>query len=408
LPERLAVGLISGTSLDGVDAALVRIQGPLDRPRLRLLAFTTVPYPPAVHSRLLKVAGGEAATAGEVSDLNFLLGDLFAAAALRVCRQGRVTPKRLSVIGSHGQTIFHQGRSQPRGGLSAVNDGRSARAGKETNRRQLASTLQIAEPAIIAAKTGVPVVADFRTADMAEGGEGAPLVPLVDYLVLRDAKRNTIALNIGGIANITVIPAGGHVEEVFGFDTGPGNMVMDGLVRHFTRGRQRYDRDGRRAAQGQVMERRLDQLLRLAFFRRQPPKSAGREQFGGAFLKRHFLSCRGAGFRDLLRTASELTARSIAEALQRFVFPRFTAQLGGDCLVVSGGGAHNRLLLARLAALLPQLEVRLSDEYGLPADAKEAMAFAVLGDRTIHGLPGNLPAVTGAQRPVVLGKVSQP
>jgi len=401
LAERLAVGLISGTSLDGVDAALVRIGGSLERPRLRLLAFTTLPYPPAVRLRLLRVAGGEAATSGEVSNLNFLLGDLFAAAALRVCREGRVAPKQLSVIGSHGQTIFHQGRSQRRGRLG---EGRSTAGGEETRRRQLASTLQIAEPAIIAAKTGVPVVADFRTADMAEGGEGAPLVPLVDYLVLRDAKRNTIALNIGGIANITVIPAGGRVEEVFGFDTGPGNMIMDGLVRHFTRGRRIYDDCGRLAAEGKVIEGVLGDLLRLAFFKRRPPKSAGREQFGGAFLDRHFLSRRD-GFQGLLRTANELTVRSIAGALRRFVFPRLAVQAGRDCLVVSGGGAHNRLLVARLAEMLPQLDVRLSDEYGLPADAKEAMAFAVLADRTMHGLPGNLPAVTGARRRVVLGKI---
>jgi anhydro-N-acetylmuramic acid kinase len=405
LPERLAVGLISGTSLDGVDAALVRIGGTLERPRLRLLAFTTVPYPPAVRLRLLRVAGGEAVTSGEVSDLNFVLGELFAAAALRVCRQGGVAPKRLSVIGSHGQTIFHQGRSQPRGRLG---EGCSVGGGGATSRRQLASTLQIAEPAIIAVKTGVPVVADFRTADMAAGGEGAPLVPLVDYLVLRDVRQNTIALNIGGIANLTVIPAGGQVEEVFGFDTGPGNIVMDGLVRHFTRGRQSYDDRGRLAAQGKVIERLLVDLLRLTFLERQPPKSAGREQFGGAFLECHFLCRRGASFEDLLRTANELTARSIAEALRRFVFPRLPLHAGRDLLVVSGGGAHNRLLLARLAEFLPQLDARLSDEYGLPADAKEAMAFAVLADRTMHGLPGNLPAVTGAQRPVVLGKVSQP
>jgi len=405
LIERLAVGLISGTSLDGVDAALVRIGGPVERPSVRLLAFTTVPYPSAVRLRLLKVAGGEAVTSGDVSDLNFLLGELFAAAALRVCRQGGVAPKRLSVIGSHGQTIFHQGRSRPR---SKLGEGRAAGGGGGTDRRQLASTLQIAEPAIIAARTCVPVVADFRTADMAAGGEGAPLVPLVDYLVLRDPKRNTIALNIGGIANITVIPAGALVEKVFGFDTGPGNIVMDGLVRHFTRGRESYDDNGRLAAQGKVIERLLGDLLRLAFFARRPPKSAGREQFGGALLERHFLSRRGTSFKDLVRTASELTARSIAEALQRFVFPRLALQAGRDRLVVSGGGAHNRLLVARLAELLPQLDVRLSDQYGLPADAKEAMAFAVLADRTMHGLPGNLPAVTGARRPVVLGKVSQP
>ena len=401
MAERLAVGLISGTSLDGVDAALVRISGLLNRPRLQLLAFTTVAYPPAIRLRLLKAAGGEALTSEEISDLNFLLGDLFAGAALRVCHQGRVAPERLSVIGSHGQTIFHRGCPPTRRGRGSQ---RSASGGEGTRGRTIASTLQIAEPAIIAAKAGVPVVADFRTADMAAGGEGAPVVPLVDYLVLRHAKLNTIALNIGGIANVTVIPAGAPAEKVSGFDTGPGNMVMDGLVRHFTRDCQRYDRDGRLAAQGQPIEPMLSHLLSLPFFARHPPKSAGREQFGRAFLEVHFLGRRD-GFKHLLRTANELTVRSIAEAFERFVFSQLSVHAGKDRLVISGGGAHNRLLVARLAELLPQLDIRRSDEYGLPADAKEAIAFALLADRTMHGLPGNLPAVTGARRSVVLGKV---
>jgi anhydro-N-acetylmuramic acid kinase len=317
--HRLAVGLMSGTSLDGVDAALVRLDGPAGQPRVRLLAFTTVPYPPAVRQRLWRVASGEAVSAGEVSDLNFLLGELFAEAALCVCRQGSVSPQRLSVIGSHGQTVFHQGR--PGQGGRHGDRGFSA-GGKGANRRLLASTLQIAEPAIIAVRTGAPVVADFRAADIAAGGEGAPLVPLVDYLLLRDAKRDTLALNIGGIANVTVIPAGSRAHEVFGFDTGPGNMVIDGLVRHFTRGRETYDQNGRLAAPGQVTEPLLAQLLRLPFFRRQPPKSAGREQFGDVFLERYFLSQRGADVKDLLRTANELTARSVTDALERFVFSR--------------------------------------------------------------------------------------
>jgi len=401
---RLAVGLISGTSLDGVDAALVSLAGSSDRPRLRLLEFITVPYPPTLRRRLWRVASGEAASAGEVSDLNFLLGHLFAEAALRVCRRAGVSTRRLSVIGSHGQTIFHQGRSQQGGGHG---DRRSSTERGKPNRPQPASTLQIAEPAVIAERTGAPVVADFRAADIAAGGEGAPLVPLVDYLLLRDAKLNTLALNIGGIANVTVIPAGSHADEVFGFDTGPGNMVMDGLVCRWTQGRKSYDKDGRLAARGRVIESLLANLLRLPFFHRQPPKSAGREQFGDGFLERFFLR-RGADVKDLLRTANEFTARSVADALERFVFSRLKTQAGRGRLVISGGGAHNSVLVNRLAELLPQLDVHLSDDYGLPADAKEAIAFAVLADRTLHRLPGNLPAVTGARRAVVLGKVVHP
>lgn len=383
---RPAVGLISGTSMDGVDAALVRLSGPLAKPRVRLLAFLSKAYPPAVRQRLLRVASGEATTAGELSQLNFLLGELFAEAAVSVCRRAGVAPARLSVIGSHGQTLYHQG-------VPALFDG-----------RRTSSTLQVAEPSVIAERTGAPVVADFRTADLAAGGQGAPLVPLVDYLLLRHDRLGTVALNIGGIANVTVIPAGAQPEEVFGFDTGPGNMVIDGLVRHFTQGRKSFDEEGRMAGRGRVIEPLLARLLRLPFFRRRPPKSAGREQFGGAFLARYFLRSRRGSVEDLVRTAAELTARTVCDAFQHFVAPRVKVHR----LIVSGGGAHNRLLIRRLGELLPYLKVEISDRYGLPADAKEAIAFAVLADRTLHGLPGNLPGVTGARRAVVLGKVVRP
>jgi anhydro-N-acetylmuramic acid kinase len=239
---------------------------------------------------------------------------------------------------------------------------------------------------------------------MAAGGQGAPLVPMVDYLLLRDKKQGTVALNIGGIANLTVIPANAQPEDVFGFDTGPGSMVIDGLVRHFTKGRRSYDAGGRWAAQGRVLEPLLDRMLAFPFFRREPPKSAGREQFGRWFLEYYFLKGRHARPEDLLRTAGELTVATVASALERFVFPRTHA----DRLIISGGGAHNRVLLAGLQAFLPGLSIELSDRYGLPADAKEAIAFAVLADRTMHGLPGNLPKVTGARRAVVLGTLTRP
>ena len=409
--SRLLVGLIAGTSMDGIDAALVRISGPAAQPRVRLLAFETLAYKAPVRKSILRIAAGESVTAGGISQLNFLLGELFAEAALRVCRKARVSPSRLAAIGSHGQTIYHQGAATREGG------------------RSIASTLQIAEPSVIAERTGTPVVADFRTADMAAGGQGAPLVPIVDYLLLRDSRQGTVALNIGGIANFTVIPAGAKPEQIFGFDTGPGNMLIDGLVRHFTTGRKAYDAGGRWAAKGRVIEPLLGEMLRLPFFAQQPPKSAGREQFGQGFLKEFFLreelpiaDCRlsigqidhrqssidnkrcSARPEDLLRTASELTARTITDALERFVL----GQIDIHRLIISGGGAHNRLLVARLGELLPNLQVHCSDEFGLDVDAKEAIAFAILADRTLHRLPGNLPTVTGARRPVVLGKISRP
>ena len=371
--------------MDGVDAALVEIRGSAARPRVRLLAFVSTPFPRHVRAWVMRVAAGEAQSASVISQLNFLLGELFARAAVAVCRRGGVSQKRLTVVGSHGQTIYHQGVPTRLAG------------------RHILSTLQIAEPAVIAERTGVPVVADFRTADMAAGGQGAPLVPLVDYLLLRDERRGVVALNLGGIANLTVIPARAKPRQVFGFDTGPGNMVMDALVRHFTLGRETYDAGGRVAAMGRVIEP-LNAALRFPFFSRRPPKSAGREEFGWPFVKRYFLSRRRPRFEDLVRTANELTARTVADALARFVFPRAKIHR----LIVSGGGAHNHLLVRRLRELLPQLSVELSDRYGLPVDAKEAIAFAVLADRTLHGLPGNLPAVTGARRAVVLGKLVRP
>ena len=385
---RLALGLMSGTSMDGVDAALVRLTGSPQQPQVRLLRFVTLPYPAEVRQWIMRVAAGEPTASGEVSQLNFLLGELFANAALRVCRAAHVSPWRVFVIGSHGQTIYHQGMAEliPRMG-QAVGP----------------NTLQIAEPAVIAERTGVRVVADFRTADIAAGGQGAPLVPMVDYALLRDARKGTVALNIGGIANITVIPAKAKPVDVFGFDTGPGNMVSDALMRHFTRGRESFDAGGRVAALGKVNEPLLADALCHPFFSQLPPKSAGREQFGGDFVEGYFLSRRRARFEDLIRTALELTVRTILDALARFVFPVTKI----DRLIVSGGGAHNRTLLKRLAELPPNLKVELSDRYGLPVDAKEAIAFAILADRTVHGLPGNLPSVTGARRAVVLGKIVQ-
>jgi len=441
--KRLAVGLMSGTSMDGIDAALVRISGAAEKPRIKLLAFITVRYPWWLQKRLLGIAGGESTTAAELSRLNTLLGELFGDAAVRVCQRGRVAPNRLFVVGSHGQTIFHFGGLQSLGPRESQESAQAQQVGSEVmvgpGERQAASakgpsfdvdatrltelkdalkdtaipdlayvarpsTLQIAEEAVIAEVIGAPVVADFRTADVAVGGQGAPLVPMVDYLLLRDGREGRVALNIGGIANVTVIPARARPEDVFGFDTGPGNMVTDALVRHVTRGKKRYDASGRFAARGAVVEPLLSELLRLPFFRQRPPKSAGREQFGAWFVEKYFLRHSGAGSSDLLRTATELTARTISDALERFVFPRVKIHR----LIVSGGGAHNRFLLQRLKDLLPQLFLTLSDDFGLPVDAKEAIAFAVLADRTMHGLPGNLPSVTGAHRAVILGKLVRP
>jgi len=377
----LALGIMSGTSADGIDVALVRFAGR----KAALENFAAFPFPAGVQKSILKLAEGRPVTTGEISQLNFQLGETFARAALAACKRFRVRPATIDVIGSHGQTVFHQGTaSASRGG-------------------GVASTLQIGEPSIIAARTGITTVGDFRPADMAAGGQGAPLVPFVDYLLYKHPRIGRVALNIGGIANLTAIPAGAQLQDVFAFDTGPGNMVIDALVRHFTGGRKRYDRNAEMAREGNLLPGLLRSLLRDKYFSRLPPKSAGREQYGEAYVGA-LLSHREARRtrpEDVIRTATILTALSILDAFHHFVAPR--AKIEG--LIVSGGGARNPLLMAQLESGLDRVRLRDAGELGVPADAKEAFAFAVLAHETLRKRAANVPGATGAKRAVVLGKV---
>ena len=318
--------------------------------------------------------------------MNFRLGGLFADATLAACRRFRVSPKRISLIGSHGQTIFHQGKPAPYFGAPTP------------------STLQIGEPSVIAARTGIPTVGDFRPADMALGGQGAPLVPYVDYLLYRHAKLGRVSLNLGGIANITVLPRAAKPQQVFAFDTGPANMLIDALVAHFTRGRQRFDKNAQLAAQGRSNPALLDELMRDPYLKLAPPKSTGREYYGHAYVKK--ILTLGLRYRatpnDLIRAATIFTTLSIVEALNRFVLRKTKI----NQLIVSGGGAHNPLILAQLSAALPGIEVVPSSRLGVPEDAKEAFAFALLAYETFHQRPANLPSATGARGPAILGKIS--
>lgn len=368
---------MSGTSLDGIDVAVVDINGP---GRIRTIAFRTTPYSDAVRQALLAVSNTETHTAS-IARLHFLLGELYARAVRDTCRRAGVALESVELIGCHGQTIFHEGTP-------------SDVLGTKT-----ASTLQIGEPSIIAERLGIPVVADFRPRDIAAGGSGAPLVPFVDYLLLRSEKKGRVALNIGGIANLTAIPPGAKPEQVFAFDTGPGNMVIDALVAHHTRGKQRLDRGGAIAHSARVDRVLLQELLAAPYYRRRPPKSAGREQYGVEFVDRLLKS--GLSLPDLIATATALTAATVAGAIRKFVRPRMPV----DELIVSGGGAHNREIMNHLAALLPQTAVATSADYGIDIDAKEAIAFAILAYRTWRGKASNLPAATGARRQVVLGKI---
>jgi anhydro-N-acetylmuramic acid kinase len=377
----LALGIMSGTSADRIDVALVRVAGR----KASLENFAAFPFPARVQRAILKLGEGRAATTGEISQLNFLLGELFAGAALAACRKFRVAPAQIAVIGSHGQTVFHQGMPVPFSG------------------RRVASTLQIGDPSVIAVRTGINTVGDFRPADMAAGGQGAPLVPFVDLLLYRHPRIGRVALNIGGIANVTTIPAGAKFEDVFAFDTGPGNMVIDALVRHFTHGRKGFDRNAEMAARGKLLPGLLQTLLRDKYFSKLPPKSTGREQYGEGYL-RALLShheARHANPEDLIRTATILTALSILDAFHHFIAPK--AKIGE--LIVSGGGAHNPLMMAQLESGLNEIRVRDAREFGVPGDAKEAFAFAVLACETLRRRPANVPGATGAKKAVVLGKV---
>jgi anhydro-N-acetylmuramic acid kinase len=382
----LVLGMMSGTSADGIDVALARISGAPPRLSAKLLGHTSVKFPPAVRREILCVAEQHSIAAGTLSQLNFRLGELFAQAALAACRKFRIAPRKISLIGSHGQTIFHQGKPV-------------TFLGQPT-----ASTLQIGEPAIIAARTGITTIGDFRPADIAVGGQGAPLVPYADYLLYRHKRFGRVSLNLGGIANITVLPRAAGPQQVFAFDTGPANMLIDGLVSHFTDGRQRFDENACRASQGHSLPALLDDLLRDPYLQLAPPKSTGREYYGHAYLKR--LLALGRRHRakpnDLIRAATIFTALSVVDALNRFVLRKTKIHQ----LIVSGGGAHNPLILAQLSAALPGIEVLPSSRLGVPEDAKEAFAFALLAYETFERRPANLPSATGARRPAILGKIS--
>ena len=376
----IVAGVMSGTSADGINVALVRLTGP--QPRLQLLGHLEFPFPGGVRRTILAAMNAEQARVADLARLNFLLGHLYAAAVRAATRKFRV---RAELVGCHGQTLYHQGEAQPFLG------------------RRLAVTWQTGEAAVIAARVGAPVVSDFRPADMAAGGKGAPLVPFLDYLLYRHPRIGRIVQNLGGIANLTAIPAAAKPEQVLAFDTGPGNMVMDAATERLFR--QPFDRDGRIAARGRVLEHVVGEILRQPFFRRRPPKTAGREEFGREFLGEFLLRCgRRAAKPDVVATATALTARSIADSIRRFL-PGSYAEL-----IVSGGGARNPTLTRMLSeAIAPQgLRLRRSEEFGLPSAAKEAVAFAVLAYQSWHRRPGNIPSATGAARPVILGKISYP
>jgi anhydro-N-acetylmuramic acid kinase len=389
----IVAGVMSGTSADGINVALVQLptRG-RGRPRHTLLAHEEYPFPAPVRRAILEMMNAELARVADLARLNFLLGELYAEAVAKTARKHRV---KLDLVGCHGQTLYHQGVAQRFLG------------------RKLAVTWQTGEGAVIAARLGVPVVSDFRPADMAAGGKGAPLVPFLDYFLYRDQRVARIAQNIGGIANLTAIPAGASLHQVLAFDTGPGNMVIDAVMEELFG--KRYDRDGKVAASGRVQDAVVAKLVRATFFRQKPPRTAGREEFGREYAGLFLQICRGASKPDVVATATALTARSIADAVERFVLPRFVVprtatfrKQAGRQMIVSGGGAKNPTLMSMLRDAVTPLGIKLhfSDEFGLPTEAKEAVAFALLAHETWHRRPSNVPSATGAKRVAILGKIS--
>ncbi len=371
----LVLGLISGTSVDGIDAVLARISGPAEKPAIQQVAFTTVPYTHELRREILAVASGEARSPESLCKLDHSVGDAFAQAALRLLREAKTKPEDVDLVGTHGQTIFHD--------------------------PDLGATWQIGEPTRIAALLRCPVVSDFRRADMAAGGQGAPLVPLFDALMFRRKDKSRALLNIGGIANVTVLPKGEGVKKVFAFDTGPGNILLDEFVHRATNGRLSYDDGGKLAAAGTVDQELLAGFMEHPYFLEKPPKSTGREVFGSAFVALTLGegARRGENMEDLVATLTEFTALSITESIKEYVLPVTPI----DEVLVSGGGVHNRTLLKRITEELEGITVSSLEGTGFSPDAKEALAFALLARESIYGRPGNVPGATGAKEPVVLG-----
>jgi anhydro-N-acetylmuramic acid kinase len=390
----VVAGVMSGTSADGVDVAVCRIAPARVKggmPGVKLLGYVGVAYPKGVRAAVLGAMDADAISVAELARLNWRLGEVYADAVEKTQEQLRV---KVELVGCHGQTVYHQG------------------AAASYLERATRATWQMGEAAVIAERLRLPVVSDFRPADLAAGGQGAPLVPMLDYVMFRSAKVSRVLQNLGGIGNLTTIPAGAGVDAVMAFDTGPGNMVIDACMERLYE--REFDRDGVVARSGRVLQDVVEKVLMEEYFSAPPPKSCGREQFGEAFVSRFIAICRKAGGRvdrdeDVVATATALTAASVVDAYRRFVVGHLERSESPVEFVVAGGGANNDALMGMLREGLEPLgvKVRLMEELGIPSQAKEAVAFALLAWLSWNGLSGNIPAATGAKRAVVLGKVSR-
>ncbi|MCC3356357.1 anhydro-N-acetylmuramic acid kinase [Bacillus sp. REN16] len=385
MAQKIVVGLMSGTSLDGIDAAVVKISETDNQEiKIKLIRFTTLPYSESMRERILALCDPDRSRLEDISLSNMLLGELFAKATKKVITEAGLEMKDVDLISSHGQTIFHQPE------------------GRQVEGYNLRSTLQIGDIAVIAERTGIMTVGDFRTRDMAVGGQGAPLVPYADDLLFRENSKGRILANIGGIANLTVLPPAESNEQVHAFDTGPGNMLIDAFTTWATNGKQTFDKNGEIAAKGKIDEKWLEELLDHDYYRLLAPKSTGREQFGLDYAKDLWNKKADLAPEDKIATITELTARTIADECKRFVDSYKINEV-----IISGGGWYNQTLRRKLQAHLPpSYKLGSTDELGIPADAKEAIVFALLGYQCINKRPNNLPSATGAKSPVIMGKIA--
>ncbi len=383
--KKLCAGIMTGTSVDAVDVAIVEVSGSGVDLSLKLLGFKDFPIQPELKNLILKNSYGATSNVEEICKLNFILPQLYAEALKKTCSLIGITVNELDIIGSHGQTIQHLPQKAFFGKYSTT------------------STLQIGDPSVLAKLTGVVTVGNFRTADVALGGQGAPLVPYFDYLMFRSNSKNRLLLNLGGIANFTYLPANAQINEVIAFDVGPGNMLIDQAIRKFFN--KKYDKDGAIAKQGKLNAKLLKTLkTKDDFIIAQPPKTAGRENYGEEFFVSLLDSVGKMPPKDWVHTLSYYTAFAAYSNYQKFILPLGKA----DELIVSGGGANNEFLLLKLSELFNGVKVKRLNDKNIQADSKEAVCFAVLANETIAGNPANIPAVTGAQRPTILGEICLP
>lgn len=379
--NKLVVGLMSGTSVDGIDAALVRITGSGTGTRLKLIAFETYPFPKGFRELVLKNSLPGAGSVDLLTRLNILYAHLYADAVKRIARKASVSLNGIDLIGSHGQTVHHLPVPEKMFGHT------------------IRATLQIGDPSTIAKLTGIPTVGDFRTADMAVGGQGAPLVPYFDFLMFRSKTKNRLLLNLGGIANFTVLPHNCTVNDVLAFDTGPANMVIDALMMKYYG--KSYDKEGEVASRGRVLQGLMTWMMSHPYFDQHPPKSTGREIFGRAFAREIVRRTRGVRKHNIIATVTEFTALTVFDQYNRFVGRKMVP----DEILVSGGGSHNRAIMEGLQHYFDRAKVKKIEEIGFSSDAKEAICFAVLANETVMENPANVPNVTGAKKPVILGKI---